>query len=48
MDYPMNIYGMVHFVFQGVASQNFYKVMYLSLEIVFILANSVDPDEMPP
>ena len=32
-----NKYGIVHFVFLGVAVPNFYKMMYgLSLKIVFI------------
>ena len=30
------------------ADENFYKMIYLSLKIVFILANKADLDEMPP
>ena len=37
-------YGIVHFVFQGVAGQPYF--LFLSLEIVFILANRAEPDEM--
>ena len=37
---------MVNFVLKGVAGHTFY--LFLSLKIGFILANSADPDEMPP
>ena len=37
-----------HFWFQGVTGRNFqnYEV-FMSQKIVFVLANSADPDEMP-
>ena len=39
---------MVHCVYRGVTGYNFQqKSIFFSLKIVFVLANSVDPDEMP-
>ena len=38
---------MVHCVYRGVTGYNFQVIIvFLSLKIVFGLANSVDPDEM--
>ena len=37
---------MVHCIIPGVTGYNFHKIVFLSLKIVFVLANSVDPDEM--
>ena len=37
---------MVHCVFRGVIGCIFFNV-FLSLMVIFILANSVDPNEMP-
>ena len=40
---------MFHFVLVGVATQKFYEIMYFCpWRLFFILANSVDPDEMLP
>ena len=40
---------MVHCIHWGVTSYNFQKdFKFLSLKIDFLLANSADPDEMPP
>ena len=42
-------YGLVHLVFQGVADQTFQSNdVFMSLKIVYILANSADPDKMLP
>ena len=39
---------MVHCIYPGVTGYNFLvKIVFLSLKIVFALANSVDSDEMP-
>ena len=43
-----NKVGMVHCIYWGVMGYNFHiKNLFLSLKIVFVIANSVDPDEMP-
>ena len=42
--YCYNKHGIVHFVFEGVTELN----MIMSLKIIFILANSADPDEIQP
>ena len=39
---------MVHFILKEVTGQNFYRMMYFCPWDLFILANSADPDEMPP
>ena len=51
MEYPIHIdtisMELSILYFQWVASQNFYKMMYFCpLKVVFIWANSADPDEM--
>ena len=50
MDYLIHIdtisMEFVHFVFQ--VGQNFCKIFFLSMKIVFILEKSVDPDKIPP
>ena len=39
--------NMVHSIFEGITGYNFQKYCILSLMIDFVLANSLDPDEMP-
>ena len=44
-----NNVSMVHCVYWGVTGYNLKKnIVFLNLKINFILANSADPDEMPP
>ena len=39
---------MVHCIYRGVTGYSFQmKIAFHSLKFVFILANTVDPDEMP-
>ena len=38
---------MVHYIYWGVTVYYFQKNIFLSLKIHLVLANSVDPDEMP-
>ena len=39
---------MLHHIYRKVTSYNFQiKIVFLSLKIVFVSANSEDPDEMP-
>ena len=42
-----NKLGMVHCIIQGVTGLFSKQHCSFSLEIIFVLANSVDPDEMP-
>ena len=49
--YPLHIdicskYGIVHFVFYGIPGQDVYNDVLSCMKIVFLLANSADPDEM--
>ena len=37
---------MAHCIYRGVIGYNFKNIVFLSLKINFVLANSVDPDEM--
>ena len=48
MEFPMKV-RMVHCIYWGVTGCNFLKMLYFSLWILFdfVLANSVDLDEMP-
>ena len=51
MDYPIHIDTIsmkFSILYLRVGKSNFYKMMYCVLEDVFILANSANPDEMPP
>ena len=44
----INKYGIVHFMFKGSQVKCLSYDVFICLKIVFILANSADPDEMPP
>ena len=56
MDYPIHINTITRmelfnllFFFNVFSGQNIFKIVYFfPLNIVFLLANSADPDEMPP
>ena len=52
MDYQIHFYtsmelSILYFIFRGCQRYFPWNDVFLSLKIVFILANSADPDEMP-
>ena len=42
----INLGWSIVYILMGVTGYNFQNQLFLSLTIVFVLANSVDPDEM--